>query len=398
MRLVILQYAGDYRAAACCLAQGGNETYYAQKYSVDTVAALVPHVEAVTVICCTTAEPYDEVLENGVRAIGGGFSGQIPADALIALIAAQKPTHLVVQVPIRAVLQWAIKHQVKTIAVLAESIVTKGWRCKLRAYQLAGLLNNKQIEWVGSYGITSSLALQKLGVKNDKIIPWDFLISAEPGTLAPKPLRKDLSSWNLMYVGSLIPAKGVGDILEAVAILRAQDRSVTLTVIGRDATGFVAEKAKQLAIAEHVKLLGIVSNSQIEPLMREADAVLVPSHHEYTEGFPLVIHHALCARTPLIVSDHPMFRQHLQQDVNAMIVPAKNPRALALSVERLMSHPDLYLALSQASYSTWHKLRLPVKWADIIRRWLFDSELDRQWLVEHRLSSERYRSSVSKVS
>ncbi len=392
MRVLILQYSGDYRAAVRSLAKGGSDTYYAQKYSVDAVAALVPQVEAVTVLCCTMSEPYNEVLENGVCAIGGGFSGQIPADALIALIAAQNPTHLIVQFPMRPVFKWAIKHKVKTIAVLAESIVTKSLRAKLRGYRLVGLLNHKQIEWVGSYGVTASLALQSLGVKADKIIPWDFLITTEPSSLPPKLLRQDLDSWNLIYVGSMILEKGVSDILEAVAMMRSLNQPVTLTVIGNDTTGFFAEQAKQLAIADHVKFYGIVATSMIEPLMREADVVLVPSHHEYPEGFPLVIHHALCARTPLIASDHPMFRLHLQHGVNALIVPAKNPGALAASVERLMTDPSLYLKLSQAAHSTWHRLRLPVKWADVIYNWLFDSERNRQWFMQHCLSSERYSS------
>ncbi|NEQ88464.1 MAG: glycosyl transferase family 1, partial [Moorea sp. SIO2I5] len=40
MRLLIIQYAGDYREAFERLANGGPETYYAQKYSVDSVAEI----------------------------------------------------------------------------------------------------------------------------------------------------------------------------------------------------------------------------------------------------------------------------------------------------------------------------------------------------------------------
>ena len=36
-RLVMLNYAGDYREAYQRLTSGGKETYYAQKYSVDTL-------------------------------------------------------------------------------------------------------------------------------------------------------------------------------------------------------------------------------------------------------------------------------------------------------------------------------------------------------------------------
>ncbi|MGB7712276.1 MAG: hypothetical protein WBL95_22545 [Microcoleus sp.] len=51
MRLVIVQYAGDYAEAFERLAKGGSETYYAQKYSVDAVTEMGKRVESVAVIC-----------------------------------------------------------------------------------------------------------------------------------------------------------------------------------------------------------------------------------------------------------------------------------------------------------------------------------------------------------
>ena len=104
-------------------------------------------MEEVTVICCFTAEPYDRVLANGVRAIGAGFQGKkIQMKNLLRLIAEQKPTHLVLRTPIREIFQWAIRHKVKTIATLADSFPTQGLRNPIKNYWLASLLNNNQIE------------------------------------------------------------------------------------------------------------------------------------------------------------------------------------------------------------------------------------------------------------
>ncbi|MEG4293035.1 hypothetical protein Q5692_30405 [Microcoleus sp. C2C3] len=54
MRLVIAENAGDCAEAFERLAQGGSETYYAQKYSVDAVTETAKRAESVTVICCRT--------------------------------------------------------------------------------------------------------------------------------------------------------------------------------------------------------------------------------------------------------------------------------------------------------------------------------------------------------
>ena len=390
IRLLMVQYAGDYRETVQRFAKGGEETYYAQKYSVDAVADMGKQIEEAAVLCCMTTEPYDEVLQNGVRAIGAGFNKKIHVKKLIELIEKQNPTHLVVRTPIREVFQWAIRKKVRTITTFAESVPTRGLRKKLRNYWLANLLNNEQIEWVGSYGITSSICYQEIGVKANKIIPWDFPSSETPGSFFPKSLRLDVDNWNLFYVGSVIEGKGVGDLLEALAKLKAKNFPVKLKIAGQDQKEFFLNKARQLNIEDCVEFLGLVPYNTVIPLMREADLVLVPSRHEYPEGFPLAITHALCSRTPIIASDHPRFQNNLKHGRNAIIFPAGNSTALSECIEKLLSDSALYSSLSVASYDAWKQLQIPVKWDELINRWLHDSPEDQQWMLAHRLSSGCY--------
>jgi len=396
MRLVIVQYAGDYAETFQRLAGGGSENYYAQKYSVDAVTDMAKRAESVTVICCMTPKFEDLVLENGVRAINCGFNHKIDTKKLLELIAAQNPTHLVMRTTIPDVFKWAIKNKVRTIAVFAESIGTGTWRNKIRNYFLANLLNNKQIEWVGTYGITSSLLFKEIGVKPDKIIPWDFLLDTNPGSLPPKEIPVGVKSLQLFYAGLLVESKGVGDILEAVAKLRERNISVNLKMAGKGEEEFFARRVEELQIKDSVEFLGMIPTQTIEPLMRESDIVLVTSRHEYPEGFPLTIQHALRTRTPIVASDHPMFKTHLKHGVNSMIFEAGNSLALAECIEKLISDSALYHNISVASHSTWHELRLSVKWAELIDRWLDDSPESKQWLFENRLASEYYNQKSSK--
>jgi glycosyltransferase involved in cell wall biosynthesis len=393
MHVLIIQYSGDYRQAVNNLASGMKETYYAQQYSIDSVSNLSAYAEKVTVLCCITEKPYCELLSNGVQAIGAGFSEKVDFKKIIQLIEQQNPTHLIIRVPRREIFQWAIQNQVKAIALFAESVMTQGLRNQFKSYLLAHSLNHKQIEWVGSYGITSSMTLQKIGVNPDKIIPWDFLLEPTPGSLLPK-VSQHKADWSLLYVGSMLPAKGVGDILAAVAHLKAKNISVRLQLVGKDTAQIFARQAEELGISDQVEFLGIIPNQSIEPLMREADLVIVPSQHRYPEGFPLVIHHALRSRTPIVASDHPMFKNSLGHGSSAMIFPAGNATALASCVEELISDPSLYYSISSRSYETWQRLRLPVKWADILDRWLNHSIEDQKWLFNYRISSGRYKENV----
>jgi glycosyltransferase involved in cell wall biosynthesis len=399
MRLLIVQYAGDYREAVQRFDAGEPETYYAQKYSVDTIAEIAQKTEETTVLCCFTAKPYDEILSNGVRAIGAGFQDKFDIPRLIELIAEQNPTHLIVRTATRQLFKWAIQNKISTLAMFAESINTQGgWRTQWRNYWLARYLNHEQIQWVGSYGISASKSLQKIGVKPEKIIPWNFIVTETPEAYQPKSLRVDPKTWEIFYIGSMIEAKGVGDILDAVAALRTNQFPIKLKLAGNDATGTFHQKAKALNIADCVEFMGIIPNKTVIPLMRTVDLVIVPSRHEYPEGFPLAITHALCAQTPIIASDHPMFINHLKSGNNAMIFPAGNSTALASCIEKILTHSELYTQISSASYTTWKKLQMPVKWDNLIRFWLNNTGSDQQWLYQYRLSSGIYTQNESAVT
>ncbi|MBW4659008.1 MAG: glycosyltransferase family 4 protein [Drouetiella hepatica Uher 2000/2452] len=387
-RFVIVQYAGDYRQTLQNFLAGKEETYYAQQYSVDSVADLAKQADEVAVICCLTPESYDEMLPNGVRAIGAGVQAghrAIKPQAIISLIEKLNPTHLIVRMPMAEIFAWAIQNKVKTMALFASSIVSTHWKTRLKNYWLIRSLNHPQIEWVGSYGMASAQRLKHLGVLPRKIVPWDFLLELTPGALLPKSLRSQPNCWKLIYVGTLMAEKGVGDLLKAIAHLKAKKIPVALQIAGEDGTGEFARQANCLNIADAVEFLGVISTQRVEPLMREADLVVVPSRHVYPEGFPLTIHHALRSRTPIVASDHPMFTHNLQSGVNALLFPAGDAIALASSVAQLLADTALYEQISVASYETWRQLRLPVKWADMLERWMSETPENHQWLLSHSL-------------
>ena len=392
VRLLIVQYTSDYREAVKRFAAGGDETYYAQRSFVNAIAEIGKKIDEAAVFSCIAEEPYNELLENGVRVIGTGFDKKIQARRLFQLFDEYSPTHLVSITPIRDILAWAIKRRVKTIVTLADSFNSKGLRSKIQYYRLASLLNNKQIDWIGNHNIPACQSLIKIGVNPDKIIPWDFPHAISPESFLPKTLSFDRNTWEIFYVGAISEAKGVGDVLEAISQLKSKGLSIKLKIAGKgDVENFI-NKAKHLQIEDCVEFLGLVSNKTVVPLMREADLVVVPSRHEYPEGFPLVIYEALCSRTPIVASDHPMFRSKLVNQISALIFPAGDPTTLALCIEKLLSDPEIYYKLSSASDNVWKSLQLPVKWADLVNRWLFDSPENRQWLFEHRLLSGKYNS------
>lgn len=391
MRLLIVQYGGDYREAVKRFAAGGEETYYGQKYSVDAVANVGKKADEVATLCCLTEHPYNERLENGVRAIGTGFTQKIQAQKLVGLAKQFQPTHLILRTPNTAIIRWAIQSQLKILLMLADSFNSKRLRDKIRYYQLAKLLNSSQIDWIGNHGVTAGLSLANIGVNPNKIIPWDWPYEMTPHAFTTKNLQLHQETYEIFYVGLVIESKGIGDVIKAVAQLKTQGLSVRLKIAGKGDIERFKNQARDLKIENSVEFLGLVPNKTIVPLMREADLVVVPSRHEYAEGFPKSINEALYSRTPIVASDHPMFLKKLKNRDNALIFKANDPVSLAQCVKELLSDPVLYHSLSSSSYDTLKTLQIPVKWAQLMNNWLLDSPEHKQWLFEHRLSSGQYR-------
>ena len=389
MRLLIILYAGDYREAYYRIGAGKDSTYIGHKYNIETISDIAKQIEEVAVLQCKSLQVYNELLEPRFRVIGTGFNPYNNKKKLIQLIAKYQPTHLVIRAPIPEIFRWAIQQKVKTIGILADSFLQKGFKRRIKNYLLGRLFNHKAIDWMANHGLNSCLSLQKIGVNPNKIIPWD-LPHVWDNSITSKKLRNNVKRWNLLYVGSVQESKGVGDILEAIAILKEQKFVINLKIAGKGKIEYFVNRAKQLNIENCLDFLGLIPNNAVIPLMGDSDLVLIPSRHEYPEGINYTIYEALQSRTPIVTSDHPMFLGNLEDRVSAMIFPERNPNALAECIEQLMSSPELYYKLSQASYETWQRLQVPVKWGDLIKRWLNNSPEDQQWLFDHRLSSGQY--------
>jgi glycosyltransferase involved in cell wall biosynthesis len=390
-RVVMVQYAGDYREAVSRLAHEGPETYYAQRYSVETVASIAQRVSEMAVVVCLTGERYDEVLPNRVRAIGAGFETHPKDSDLCELLRSLNPTRLILCTPITNLFRWAIGQRIRTMALLADSFRHRGVSSHIRNWQFARAANNPCIEIVANHNVNASRSLQKIGVRPGKIVPWDWIPTVTPREFPPKTGNKkpDSQAFELLYVGAIAEAKGVGDLLQAVAIL-SKSSSVRLRLAGTGEIARFQEKSEQLGIARHVQFLDIVPHDRVVPLMRESDAVVIPSRHSYAEGLPMTIYEALSARTPIIASDHPMFCNRLVHRQSALLFPASDARALAHRIEQLRSDCSLYKTLSKNSETAWERIQIPVRFGDLLSRWIRGSEEDRHWLQEHSLQSGKY--------
>ena len=386
--LLIINYAGDYKEAYITLNSGGGETYHAQRYSVNFLEELVKSNIVVTTIVCTTETYYDEVLDNGVRAIGLGID--LSDESIIwQKIKEINPTHILFTTPLKKTIFRSLLHGFNLSLALADSFKQETLKQKLSTFLLKKCFNHKNIQWIGNHNINSCLSLKKIGVNPKKIVPWDL-----PHDISPKdfPSKKHpvKNNWNLIFVGTITTSKGVGDIIHATANLVRQGFDVSLKIVGKGDLNSFKELAQKLNLYDKVTFTGLVDHKNILGLMRESDMVMIPSHHEFPEGLPLTIYEALTSRTPIVASDHPMFAGRLVDNVSALIFPAKNIDLLTDSIKALIVNANTYEQLSIASEKAWEKLQIPVKYGQLVSAWLQDTNESRQFLTKNTLENRNY--------
>ncbi|MFT5443634.1 MAG: hypothetical protein ACI8W3_002684, partial [Myxococcota bacterium] len=110
---VLFVQGGHYAQAFNRFRAGGDETFFAQKYSVDFVGELAERDDVDEVVqLCTTRDLDEQTLDNGVRQLG---INQWPAGSptrtneLVALALSLKPTHMITNTPTTALIRAARK-------------------------------------------------------------------------------------------------------------------------------------------------------------------------------------------------------------------------------------------------------------------------------------------------
>jgi glycosyltransferase-like protein len=151
----------------------------------------------------------------------------------------------------------------------------------------------------------------------------------------------------ILTVGGIEPRKGSLTLLRAFAAARAAlpERHPVLLVAGgatlfdhRDEIGRFDALREELGLDGDVRVLGPVTDAELEGLYRAADLFALPS---VKEGFGLAVLEALAAGLPAVVSDLEVFRTFLADGESALMAPVGDARALAAALVRAAESPAL---------------------------------------------------------
>lgn len=385
-RVLLLLYAGDYRSIYFRMKAGEVTEHHSHPFVMEALPRLISKVEEIAILCCKSQDAYNEEIYPGFRTIGTGFDPEERSADLVSLVADYNPTHLIVRTPIRPIFHWAIQNKIPTITLLADSFFPNNWKDRFRNWRLKKCLNHPVVQWVGNHGVYASRSLAAMGIHPQKIIPWDWPHRQQPSQLQPKTWQPNRSPLSLIFIGTLIESKGIGDVLRAVSLLKSRSIPIHLQIVGKGNRERFESLSAELGLQDYVEFVGLIPSDQVVTYMNKADIVVVPSRHEYPEGLPRTLYQGLCSRSPLVISDHPAFSGNLQHGKTAMIFQAGKADEMADCVSRLYFEPELCSQLSSSAQNAWESLQISLKWGDFIEYWLARQE-DVQWFQERSLAS-----------
>ena len=136
----------------------------------------------------------------------------------------------------------------------------------------------------------------------------------------------------------LLRDKGIYEFVEAAR--RLSGRGYEFLVAGEADPGNPAavprSEVEDWQRAGLVQVLGHVDD--MPTLFRSVDLVVLPS---YREGLPRALVEAAACALPLVTTDVPGCREVVDDGVNGLLVPVRDPGALTRAIERMRAEPKL---------------------------------------------------------
>jgi glycosyltransferase involved in cell wall biosynthesis len=142
----------------------------------------------------------------------------------------------------------------------------------------------------------------------------------------------------VLFVGRLVPHKGVEFLLEAVQHMRP---SATAVVAGEGPhRGTLQRSARALGIEHRVVFAGGVPHEELPAYYRAADVLVLPSISRL-EAFGLVGLEAMASERPVVLSDIPGVREVIEDGKEGLLAPPAEPDRLAERVNVLLDDPAM---------------------------------------------------------
>ncbi len=152
----------------------------------------------------------------------------------------------------------------------------------------------------------------------------------------------------VLFASRMLWSKGAGVLVKAGEILRQRGVAHELRLVGRphpsNPDSIAEAQLEEWDRSGSARWMGY--QSDMPGVLAGAHVVCLPSH--YREGVPLALIEGAAAGRPLVATDSPGCRDIVRHGQNGLLVPERDPMALAQALETLIGEADVRARMGQA--------------------------------------------------
>lgn len=151
-----------------------------------------------------------------------------------------------------------------------------------------------------------------------------------------------VSKTHLAAVGRLSPQKGHLVLLGALAAIAREGVPFKMTIAGDGPLRSQLErKICELGLENQVELAGWLSNADVQALIHDARALVLPS---FAEGLPVVLMEALALGKPVVATYVAGIPELVTDQACGWLVPAGSIDGLAAAIKQCLTAPDAHVS------------------------------------------------------
>ncbi len=153
----------------------------------------------------------------------------------------------------------------------------------------------------------------------------------------------------VLFVGRLVPQKGVDTLLRALEVVLRRIPECRLLIVGDgDQALYLKRVSHYLGFPDRVAFLGWQADFALVDLYRRAQVVVVPSNYE---PFGMVALEAMACARPVLASDVGGLAEFIQDGVHGYLVPPADHLRLARRMAQLLLDPGRRRRMGEAARS-----------------------------------------------
>ena len=192
---------------------------------------------------------------------------------------------------------------------------------------------------------------KRLGVDDRAIYPFGYFRSDYPHTDLKVSSDERIK---VVFIGRLIPLKGIDILLEAMLPLFEKYKNLFLSVIGEGRLlDPLQEQLKSFGLRDRVSFEGVLPTDRIQERLMKADLVVTPSRGD---GWGLVVNEAFSVGVPVIVSDRCGAVDLVRDGVNGYVFRSEDVEDLRKCISKFIEKRADWPYFQAAAKATGQKI------------------------------------------